>query len=482
MYKATLTILSDSEIEQIHRATLRVLWETGVLLKDPEARRILKREGARVDEEAMKVYIPPYLVESAVGLAPETFTLYGRDPANKYVIDMDTLYYEPMIGRLYIYDYDTGSIRRTAIEDVGNLVRVADAMPNYHLLHSGAIMPEIQGVPIGTSHAHGYLTSLRNSTKVIKCSSREKSVAEDMVRMAAVVAGGVEELRKRPLTFTTDNPVAPLQHDREQTEGMRIFGKYGLPVDITSEPQAGATAPVTLAGLLTQQNADILSGIVIAEMSNPGAPIWYGTCGAIMDLKIGRIALGSIEAGIINVATAQMAHSYGIPCRGTGAVTESKSIDFQAGLEVAQTLLFCALGGVNMMFYPGCMEGGVSVSLERLVLDNELAGMTYRALRGVDVSEAKLATDVIAKVGPAGHYLGQPHTMKFLREEHYLPSLLSREIRAKYEEGGSKPMVQRAHEEVQRILSEHRVKPLPANIEEELLRIIREVEERRNNA
>jgi len=153
MYNATLTILSDSDIEQIHRATLRVLWETGVLIKDPEARMILKREGARVDEEAMKVYIPPYLVESAVGLAPETFTLYGRDPANKYVIDRDTLYYEPMIGRLYIYDYDTGSIRRTSLEDVGHLVRVADAMPNYHLLHSGAIMPEIQGVPIGTSHA-----------------------------------------------------------------------------------------------------------------------------------------------------------------------------------------------------------------------------------------------------------------------------------------------------------------------------------------
>lgn len=481
MYKAKLSILSDSEIEQIHRATLRVLWQTGVLIKDPEARKVLKREGAKVDEEAMRVQIPAYLVEEAVGLAPETFTLYGRDPAKRYVMDVDTFFLEPMIGRLYIYDYKAGSIRRTSLEDVEHLVRVADALPNYHLLHSGAIMPEIQGCPIGTSHAHGYLASLRNTTKVVKCSSREKRVAEEMVQMAALVAGGVEELRKRPNTFTTDNPVAPLQHDKEQTEGMRVFGHYGLPVDITSEPQAGATAPVTLAGLLVQQNADVLSGVVIAELCNPGAPLWYGTCGAVMDLKLGRIALGSIEAGIINVATAQLAHYYGLPCRGTGSTTESKTIDFQAGVEATQTLLFCALGGTNMMFYPGCMEGGVAVSLERLVLDNEIAGMAYRALRGVEVNEESLATEVIDRVGPAGHFLGQPHTMKHLRSEHYLPTLLSREIRVQYEEGGSLPMVERAHREVQRILSEHQVPPLPGKVEEELLKVIEEVDRRNRN-
>jgi trimethylamine--corrinoid protein Co-methyltransferase len=478
MYKAKLTILSDSDIEQIHRATLRVLWQTGALVKDPEARKILKQAGVKVDEETMRVYFPAYLIEEAVSMAPETFTLYGRDPAKRYTVDVDTFLLEPMIGRLYIYDYEAGTIRQTSLTDVEHLVRIADAMPNYHLLHSGAIMPEIQGCPIGTSHAHGYLASLRNTTKVVKCSSREKRVAEDMVRMAAIVAGGVDELKKRPNTFTTDNPVAPLQHDKEQTEGMRLFGQYGLPVDITSEPQAGATAPVTLAGLLVQQNADILSGVAIAQFSNPGAPLWYGTCGAVMDLKLGRIALGSIEAGIINVATAQLAHFYGLPCRGTGSTTESKTIDFQAGVEASQTLLFCALGGVNMMFYPGCMEGGVSVSLERLVLDNEMAGMAYRALRGVEVNADTLAEEVIARVGPAGHYLGQAHTMKHLRNEHYLPTLLSREIRIKYEEGGSQPMVERAHREVQRILAEHQVPALPGQVEEELQKIVDEVDRR----
>jgi len=478
VYKAKLRVLSDSDIEMIHRATLRIIWKVGVRIKDPEARKILKREGAKVDEDSMRVFIPPFVVEEAVRRAPKTFTLYGRDLDKKYIVDVDNLYYEPMIGRLYIYDYDQKNIRRTSLDDVKNLIKVADALPNYHLLHSGAIMPEIQGVPIGTSHAHGYLASLENSTKVIKTSSREKRVAEDMVRMASIVAGGEDKLREKPITFTTCNPVAPLQHDREQTEGMRVFIKYGIPVDITSEPQAGATAPITLAGLLTQQNADILSGIVIAEMDTPGAPVWYGTCGAIMDMKVGRIALGSIEAGLINVASAQMAKFYGLPVRGTGAVTESKLIDFQAGMEVTQTLLSCALGGINLIFYPGCTEGGLAVSLERLVLDNEIAGFTYRALQGIEVNEEAIAEEVIEKVGPSGHFLAQKHTIDHLKKEQFIPSLLSREIRAKFEEAGSKSMADRANEEVIRILSEHQVPPLKKEVEEELLKVIKEVEER----
>ncbi|MCR4429226.1 MAG: trimethylamine methyltransferase family protein [Caldiserica bacterium] len=478
MKKATLKVLADSDLERIHQATLRILWKVGVVIKDSEARSILKREGAKVDEENMRVFIPPYIVEEAIRRAPKTFVLWSRDFKTKYIVDEENLFYEPMIGRLFIHDFETNSLRRTSLKDVENLVKIADALPNYHLLHSGAIMPEIQGVQIGTSHAHGYLASLRNSTKVIKTSSREKSVAEDMVRMVSVVAGGLDKLKEKPITFTTCNPVAPLQHDREQTEGMRIFIKHGIPVDITSEPQAGATAPVTLAGLLTQQNADILSGIVIAEMDTPGAPVWYGTCGAIMDMKVGRIALGSIEAGLINVASAQMAKFYGLPCRGTGAVTESKLLDFQAGVEVTQTLYFCALGGINLMFYPGCTEGGLAVSLERLVLDNEIAGMAYRALSGVEVDEETIAEEVIQTVGPSGHYLSQPHTMKYLRKEQYLPKLVSREIRAKFEEAGSKSMVERAHEEVERILSEHKVPPLDPKVESELLNIIQEVERR----
>jgi len=169
------------------------------------------------------------------------------------------------------------------------LVKLADALPSYHLLHSGAIMPQIDGVPIRATHVHGYLASVRNSSKVIKATSRERVLAEDCLRMVAAVAGGEGELRRKPFTFTTDNPVTPLAHDRDQMEGALEFAKYGLPIDVTSEPQAGATSPVTLAGLLAQQTADVISGITIIQLANPGNPVWYGTCGSIMDMRMGRI-------------------------------------------------------------------------------------------------------------------------------------------------------------------------------------------------
>jgi trimethylamine--corrinoid protein Co-methyltransferase len=296
--------------------------------------------------------------------------------------------------------------------------------------------------------------------------------------MVAVLAGGEDELRHKPCTFTTDNPVAPLQHDRDQTEGALEFARYGLPIDVTSEPQAGATAPVTLAALLAQQTADVISGITIIQLANPGNPVWYGTCGSIMDMRVGRIAIGAVEMGLINVASAQVAHFYNIPCRGTASATDSKRLDFQAGYEKALVLTMAALGGVNKIFYPGTMEGALTVSKESLLLDHEIIGGLYRVAEGVDVNEATLALSVIDRVGPGGHYLGQRHTMQFLQREQFIPSLSDRLTREKWEELGAKEMAEQAHEKVEQILAEHQVLPLDASVEAELERIVREVAER----
>jgi trimethylamine--corrinoid protein Co-methyltransferase len=303
-------------------------------------------------------------------------------------------------------------------------------------------------------------------------------MAEDCLRMAAVIAGGEDALRKKPYTFTTDNPVAPLLHDKEQVEGALEFARYGIPIDVTSEPQAGATSPVSLAGLLAQQTADVISGITIIQLAHPGNPVWYGTCGSIMDMRVGRIAIGAVEMGLINVASAQIAHSYGIPCRGTASATDSKLLDFQAGYEKTLVLTMAALGGVNKIFYPGTMEGALTVSKEGLVLDGEIIEGIYRVLRGVNVEELTLAKDVIHAVGPGGHFLKARHTMQLLQAEHFMPMLASRQNRERWEQGGSKSMVDEAIRRVEQLLAEHSVEALPGSMEAELERIIREVEER----
>jgi trimethylamine--corrinoid protein Co-methyltransferase len=477
-FRPQLSVLSDEQIHDIHQAALDMLWNTGVLVKAPAARDLLRKAGAWADDETMICRIPGYVVEEALKRAPSSFTIYARDPANDVHVSTRSLHYEPMIGRLNCYDYISGTTHRTTLEDVGDLIKLADALPNYHLLHSGAIMPQIDGVPIRATHVYGYLESVRNSSKVIKATSRERIMAEDCLRMVALVAGGEDELRRRPYTFTTDNPVAPLHHDRDQTEGVLEFTKYGLPIDVTSEPQAGATSPVTLAGLLAQQTADVISGITIIQLANPGNPVWYGTCGSVMDMRVGRIAIGAIEMGLINVASAQIAHFYSIPCRGTASATDSKLLDIQAGYEKATVLTMAALGGVNKIFYPGTMEGALTISKESLVIDDEIIGGLYRVLEGIDVNKMTLAVDVVDQVGPGGHFLSQRHTMQFLEKEHFLPSLSDRQTRERWEEAGSEGVADRAHREVAQILAEHQVTPLPDNVEAELERIVREVEAR----
>ena len=360
-FRPQLRVLSEEQIHEIRQAALDILWNTGVLVKAPDARALLKQAGARVDEEISRCYIPGDVIEEAVKCAPSSFTVHARNPANTVHVSTETLHYEPMIGRLNCYDASTGTTHMTTIEDVEQLVRIADALPNYHLLHSGAIMPQIAGVPIRATHVHGYLASIRNSSNPVKVTSRERIMAEDCLRMVAVVAGGESQLRESPFTFTTDNPVAPLQHDRDQMEGALVHASSGIPIDVTSEPQAGSTAPVTLAGLLAQQTADVISGITIIQLANPGNPVWYGTCGSVMDMRVGRIAIGAIEMGLINVASAQIAHSYNLPCRATAAATDSKLLDIQAGYEKASVLTMAALGGVNKLFYPGTMEGALTV-------------------------------------------------------------------------------------------------------------------------
>ena len=471
-----LKILSDKDIEKIHHSALNILWGTGVEVREDQAFEILKKAGCPTNGKTVR--IPDHLIKEAIQSAPKTFTLYGRDPNFEVRLEDRLVYYEPMIGRLNILDLETGLRRRTTLDDVAKLIQVADALEHYTLLHSGAIMPHIEGVPDEVAHVCGYFTSVKNSSKVIKGVVRGKEKSKDCIRMAAVIAGGEEALKKRPNIFTTCNVISPLEYMVEQTEGLIEYAKVGLPVDIASEPQCGATSPVTMAGTLAQQTAEILGMVVISQLVNPGTPVLMGTVAAAMDLRNGMIALGGVEAALLNVAHAQMAQFYGIPSRGTGSNTESKILDMQAGYEKAITLSLPALAGINMIFYPGTMDHAMTVSLESLVIDHEICGMIGRILQGISVTEETIGLDLIGKVGPGGHFLNQKHTLRHLREEHFLPKLSDRDSYEIWTEKGKGGIRERAKEQVRKILAEHIPLPIDSAVEKELLSIIKEVEKR----
>lgn len=474
-----LKILDEDQILNIHSATLEVLEKTGVKMYAPAAVRILKNAGAYVDEKNNLVKLPAHLIDEAIKKAQKSFTLYARNPTHNVKIDEGKVIFGPMIGRINVIDLESGKKRRTTLNDVANLTRIASCLKHFKLPHSGVMMPHIEGIPDSVAHAHAYLVSVINSEKVVKGTARDKTKAKDCIRMASVLADcDTEELRKKPNIFTTCNPIPPLKHEKDQTEGLIEYAKCGLPIDVTGEVQAGATSPVTLAGSLVVQNAVILSGITIVQLVNPGNPIFYGTASTIMDLHTGIIAKGAIEAGLFNVATAQMARHYGIPSRGTAGDTESKVLDIQAGYEKAITLLMAAMAGVNYIWYPGTLEYALSISYESLVIDHEICGMIDHALKGINVNADTLATEIIDTVGPEGHFLGQKHTMNHLESEHYLPKLSNRQSRIDWEADGAMDLEEVAKKEVRNILKNYQPTPLEKSVCTELKQIVKEIEKR----
>jgi trimethylamine--corrinoid protein Co-methyltransferase len=470
-----LRVLSEDQVYSVHLASMEILERTGVMVDSPEARKILLGSGAVAASDKNVVRIPECLVMDAVRKAPEGFTLYARNPVHNVRIEQGRTHFGPMIGRKYILDLETGKRRNTNLHDVEQLTRLASALENYTLPHSGVMMPHIEGVPDAVAHLHAYLASVKNSDKVVKGTGRGPKEAKDCIRMAAILAGGEDELRKKPNTFTTYNVISPLRLGQSITEGAMEYARCGLPLDVTAEPQAGATAPITLAGLLAQQNAEILSGITLIQLVNPGTPVFYGTCGSIMEMKRGVIALGSVETGLINAAHAQIAKYYGIPSRGTGGSTEAKILDIQAGYEKAITLLMAAMSGISYIWYPGTLDEALTVSLESILIDHEICGMVNRSLRGITVDDDTLAVDVIEAVGPGRSYLGQRHTLDHLTEkEQYFPKLSDRKSRELWESAGSKDLREVARNEVRRILSEYKPSSLDPGIEQELEKMVKE--------
>ena len=472
-----LRILTSDELYEIHLATLEILERIGVKVPGQKALRMLGEAGAHIDIRKKIARIPEYLIEEGIKKAPSGFSLFGRDPKYKLRFEDRRVYFSMGGQSVNVLDLETGKRRASTLKDCEDFCRLADALENIHHASSSVVRP--RDVPDSVAHVYQLFAGFRNTTKTVDGEIYGQAIAMDGIRMASVVAGGEEELKKRPLLLGFHNPVSPLQLSEKLTEGLMVYAKYKQPVLIAPEAQAGATAPVTLAGLLAQQNAEVLSGIVIAELVNPGAPVLFGTVSTIMDMKTGNLAYGAIEAGLINVATAQLAHYYGLPSRGTGGGTESKISDIQAGFEKAMTLMMAALAGINFIYdAAGVLESTLTASYEQAVIDNEICGMVSRALRGVEISDETLAIDVIEDVGPGGQYLDQRHTLEYLRKEHYLPTIINRERMERWERAGSKDLREVAREEAKRILKEHQPEPLDRNIEEELKKIIKEVEKR----
>jgi trimethylamine--corrinoid protein Co-methyltransferase len=459
--KPKIEILSRDEIERVHLTVLQILEKVGVRIHNEQALSLLKDAGAEVDEKTHRVYIPPYLLEECIRNAPKYVHLYDRNSKYKLKIEHDNFY--TVLGSTVpnVIDPETFERVQGRKEYVAKAARVADALPNIHIAAQFCLALDC---PPENQDVHELEAVFTNTTKPVMVIAYSAKGAEKIIQMASIIKGGIDKLRKEPLFFMYAEPTSPLENRREAVDIVMKTAKLGLPVLYAPCVQAGATGPATLAGTLAQSLAESLTGLVIAQLTNKGAPFILGVVSTIMDMRTAVMAYGAPEFSIINAAAAQMAHYYGLPFFGTGGCSDSKIPDEQAVVEASSSMLMAMLTGTNLIHDVGYIEGGATGSLEMVVILDEVFSMLNRIVRGIDVNDETLAFDVIRDVGPGGHFLSHKHTLKHVSSEHWLPQLIDRRRYDVWKKGGAKDLLTRAREKLKKILSEHQPEPLPSDV------------------
>jgi trimethylamine--corrinoid protein Co-methyltransferase len=477
-----LKVLSKDEIEQIHAASLDLLSSVGIKIDANDTRELLEKNGAETDPSNNFVKFPEDLVREQLKKVPDSFKVYGPDGSFNFEINTNSMVFATIGTPVKIYDPSRKSgVKKTVLEDTIKQIRIVDALENIACSNLDVWPNDISYTAI---HTHCIYQWARNTKKPYGMGCIGRLASQDMMNMVSIVVGGDDELIKRPRLIGYFSPTSPLHFPQIMTNGFEIFAKYKQPTIIPPEALAGTSAPVTLAGLLTQTNAEIIGGAVLSQIYNPSAPIFYGTVSHITDMRSGNSAMGSIETGLITVGIAQMAQFYNIPSRGPGLVTDSKLLDLQNGFERYQTLLLAAQAGINYITCAGTYEATLVEALELLVIDDELAGMVKRALEGINVNEETIGLETIKKVAtsdkPGANFLAEKHTRKFMKQELYIPihKLSNRDRRTTWRKKGSKDIIESAKEKVDQILNQFTPKELPSDVESELKNYIKKVEER----
>jgi len=373
-----------------------------------------------------------------------------------------------------VIDPYTGERRAAVKADIARVAKVCDYLPNIDFVMCMGIANDVTE---SISDLHHFEAMVTNTKKPIVFTAWNLQNLKDIVEMAEVVAGSLGALRYNPFVVLYLEPISPLRLAREATEKLLYMAGNGLPVIWTPGQVGGATSPVTLAGALAQGNAEALSGLAIAQLKQEGAPVIYGGCALPMDMATTLAAYGAPEFMLSVAAWADLAHYYRLPVWGYAGCSDSKVFDQQAALEGAMNTLLATLSGQNLIHDVGYIESGLTASFEQLVSSDEIIGMAKQIVQGIEISEETLALDIIDKVGPGGHFLGEDHTLRHFRE-NWFPKLVDRNNYASWVEKGKKTLGQRANERVREILEIHVPEPLPEEVRGKLKEIIERAEER----
>jgi trimethylamine--corrinoid protein Co-methyltransferase len=461
------SVLSESQIRDLHLAALEVLRRTGIRFHHAGALDMLKQAGAFVSDGNL-VKLPASMVEHAISSVPGRVIMCDRDGEPSMFLEGGKASFGTGSDCLNLLDPETGEHRKFTQADIIDGYRLCDALPNIDFLMSIGLPADVDSK---LTYDVQMALMLEHTIKPIVFVTNDRAACQRAIDMAAAVAGGYEALREQQHILLYSEPSSPLQQSETAVDKLLLMAEYELPIVHSPGPQMGGTAPITMASGLAMSVAEILSSIVVHQLKRPGAPFVFGAGLHHMDMKATQICYASPEFQLTKAAIAELGRWYGMPTWGYAGCSDAKVMDEQAALEAMLSVLMAKLSGGNLIHDVGYMESGLTCSYEMIVLTDELVAMTDNLMKGIEVSDDTLMLDEIHQVGPGGHFLDTKQTLNRFRDFWY-PGLLDRSVRHTWLDRGATTLGERLNAKVKSILAEHQPKPLEPDKKQKVREIL----------
>ncbi len=451
-------------LDQIHNSSLKLLKEIGIRFPNKEALEIFKRCGFKIDGEM--VFFQQQNIEKALKTVPEKFKLHARNEDKSFVIGDDSYRMAPGYGPPFIIE-NSGEMRHSVLDDTKKFCKLVQT--SKALDFNSSIVAQPNDVPAQTAHLDMILSTMLFTDKPLMGSTSSKTCAQESLEMARIIWGNTD----KPVMLSLVDSLSPLQYAQEMVDALLVYARAKQPLIIHSSCSMGSSGPITIAGSLVISNACTLAGICLAQLVNPGTPIVYGLGGSPTDMKTGGYVNASPEDAKHTAIVTALGRYYNIPCRSQGALTESFSLDYQAGMESSMMLTTAALSGVHVSLHAcGTYGSMLAMSFEKFVADEDLCCAIKTLMKPIEFNKDAFAMDMIKKLGTSSNYLIEPHTAKRCRSEFFIPDLNIRTIHSKWLEMEPRQMDLRASKLLEKRLLAYEKPDIDSSVEKDLIKYV----------
>ena len=470
MMKPSLDVISDTTIEQILFEAKRVLNEVGVEVRGRILNGILQDSGLKIQKESARILFPTDVVDRALAEVPRFFTLFNRHGDAYAEIGGDNIHFTPGSSGLYVLDFRTGETRHATTKDFVEYVHIADGLRNISFISTAFSTDDVS---VEVADAWRLYLCLTNTLRPVVTGAFTEFGVPLMVEMLQLFRSDQQDLIERPMAIFTITPSGAFRYGEASCQNLVDCVTRGIPIEIVPVTLMGLTAPVTPLGAAVFHVADVLAGLTMAQIIRPGAPLLFGGAPASFHMKTATSPMAAIEAQRLNTLYIAVAKALDLPCQAYMALSDSKRLDAQAGAETFGSALLAALAGVNSISGPGMLDYVLTFSPEKLVFDDEMCGQAFHFIRDIHPLEDIPTIDLARRFINEKHVMTMDHTLKYWSRELYLPhDVIDRTNRENWVDAGSPSLEQRAHLEVEKMLSTYQPVPTDSTIDHELRRLI----------